>query len=120
MICNIAQEEFEEYVAAVLKLYLQLPETPSKANANDRKTVATLYARRVTLATVESAFLLASVRRLGRSPDMPPLSPVRSLAYFLPVVQELLDNPIPADYLGYLRMKVRSLSSGNRNLRKCG
>jgi hypothetical protein len=84
--------------------------TPSKAHFNDRQTAAALHARGVPLFAVESALLLASVRRLGRSPDRPPLSPIRSLAYFLPIIQEVLDQPISDDYLGYLRMKVRSLS----------
>jgi hypothetical protein len=95
------QQDQNDYVADVLKLYLQLPETPRKAN-------------------VESAFLLASVRRLGRSPDLPPLSPIRSLAYFLPVVQEILEKQVNDDYLQYLRLKVRSLCGRNKIAAKCG
>jgi hypothetical protein len=120
MIGVTPQGEVHEYVAAVLNLYLQLPETPFKANSNDRQTAVALHARGVTLFAVESALMLGSVRRLGRSPDMPPLSPIRSLAYFLPVIQELLDNPIPEDYLGYLRLKMYSLSSRKGFKAKCG
>ena len=120
MIRRNLQEEARGYVASVLNLYLQLPETPLKASSNDGQTAAALHARGVPLFAVESALMLASVRRLGRSPDMPPLSPIRSLAYFLPVIQELLDNPIPEDYLRYLRMKVHSLSSRNGITAKCG
>lgn len=107
------QEESSGYTAIVLKAYLQLPETPSKASFNDRQTAASLYARGVPLFAVESALMLASMRRLGRSPDMPPLSPIRSLAYFLPVIQEVLDSPISEDYLRYLRMKLPSFSGRN-------
>ncbi len=110
MIDKMPEQEVTGYVATVLKLYIQLPETPFKANSNDRKTAEGLQARGITLATVESALLLATVRRLARSPHLPTLSPIRSLAYFLPVTQELIDNPIADDYLGYLRIKVRSLS----------
>jgi hypothetical protein len=119
MIGKIAQEEIDGYVSAVLKLYLELPETPSKASSNDRQSAANLHARGTSLITIESAFLLASFRRLGRSLDMPPLSPIRSLAYFFPVIQEILDNPIPDDYLEYLRKKMRSLSS-RRTITNCG
>jgi hypothetical protein len=114
MTSHAFQEESRGYTAAVLKAYLQLPETPSKASFNDRQTAVALHARGVPLLAVESALLLASVRRLGRSPEMPPLSPIRSLAYFLPVVQEVLDQPISEDYLGYLRMKVSYLSGRQR------
>ena len=59
---------------------------------------------------VESAFLLASLRRLARPSDGPPLSPIRSLAYFLPVVDELLAHPAARNYLEYLRLKLRQLA----------
>ena len=108
------QQDSDDYVAEVLKLYLELPETPRKANTNDKITAAGLYERGIQMTTVESAFLLASVRRLGRSPDLPPLTPIRSLAYFLPVIQEILEKQVNDDYLKYLRMKVRSLCSRNR------
>jgi hypothetical protein len=99
----------DAYAATALKLYLQLPETPLKASSNDRRTAETLCARGISLATLESALLLAVVRRLSRSSEMPPLSPIRSLAYFLPVIEEILSNPVPDDYLVYLRKKVESL-----------
>ena len=100
-----------EFLSAVLKLYLNLTETPSRASANDRTSAAELQARGISLAAVESALLLASIRRLARSPDMPPLSPIRSLAYFFPVIDEVLANPLPESYLDYLRRKVDLLSS---------
>jgi hypothetical protein len=119
MIPKIPEEDGNEYLAAVLKLYLELPETPSRAGPHDRRSAAELHARGIELATVESALLLASLRRLSRPPDMPPLSPIRSLAYFSPVIQEILDNPIPDGYLEYLRRKARLLDS-RRQVKKCG
>ena len=112
------QGESRGYTAAVLKAYLQLPETPQKASFNDRQTAVALHARGVPLFAVESALLLASARRLGRSPDMPHLSPIRSLAYFMPVIQEVLDQPFSEDYLGYLRMKVNYLSGRQKAVAK--
>jgi hypothetical protein len=60
---------------------------------------------------IESAFLLASLRRLVRPADLPPLSPIRSLAYFQPVLEELLANPAPDNYREYLRLKLRHITS---------
>lgn len=111
MIRKVPGEGDNEYLSAVLKLYLDLPETPCRVGPHDRKSAAALHARGIKLATVESALLLASLRRLGRPHDLPPLSPIRSLAYFFPVIQELLDNPIADDYREYLRRKVQSLDS---------
>jgi hypothetical protein len=32
---------------------------------------------------------------------------IRSLAYFQPVMEELLEHPVPGGYLQYLRIKLR-------------
>ena len=94
------------YVAAVLVLYLDLPETPLRASLQDQWQARRFHDRGVPLSLVESAFLLASLRRLIRPTDVPPLPPIRSLAYFLPVIEELIAHP-PADgYLDYLRLKL--------------
>ena len=100
------------YVSAVLALYLGLPETPLRTSAQDQRYARQFYNRGVPLRVVESAFLLASLRRLLRPADAPPLSPIRSLAYFQPVIAELLSNPAPENYLEFLRLKLRNLASG--------
>ncbi len=119
MIEHDSQKDPDAYLEAVLKMYLELPETPSRAGPHDRKTALSLYQREVPYYTVEAALLLASLRRLGRPPDYPRLSPVRSLAYFMPVVEELLHNPLPEGYLEYMRRKVQLLGA-QRQITKCG
>lgn len=98
------------YVAAVLILYVELPDTPLRASVQDQWQARQLFDRSVPLRVVESAFLLASLRRLVRPADGPPLSPIRSLAYFLPVINELLAHPAPDNYLDYLRLELRRTS----------
>jgi hypothetical protein len=100
------------YVSTVLTLYLGLPETPLRPSAQDRRCARELYDRAVPLPVIESAFLLASLRRLLRPADLPPLSPIRSLAYFQPVIAELLSNPAPENYLDYLRFKLHRIACG--------
>lgn len=95
------------YVAAVLILYVELPETPMRAGVQDQWQACRLHDRGIPLRVVESAFLLASLRRLARPSHGPRLSPIRSLAYFLPVLDELLAHPAPDNYLEYLRLKPR-------------
>lgn len=96
-----------EYIAAVLMLYGGLPGTPRGVSASDHWFAHRFYADGVPLAVVETALLLGSLRRLARPPDAPPLPPVRSLAYFRPVVDELRTHPAPDGYLDYLRLKLR-------------
>ena len=102
----VPDSEAAEYITAVLGLYLGLPETPSRASTQDRGRARQLHARGVPLRVVESAFLLASLRRLVRPSEAPPLSPIRSLAYFQPVIEELLAHPAPDNYLEYMRLKL--------------
>jgi hypothetical protein len=106
------------YVADVLILYVELPETPLRANVQDQWQARRLHDRGVPLCLVESALLLASLRRLVRPADGPPLSPIRSLAYFQPVIDELLAHPMPDKYLEYLRLKLRQIAAQSAKVQK--
>ena len=97
------------YVNAVLALYLELPDTPLRASVPDQRQARLWLDRGLPLPVVETALLLAGRRRAARPSDVPPLVRVRSLAYFQPVVEELLDQPAPGGYLEYLRLKLRSI-----------
>lgn len=102
------------YIETLLKLYLSLPETPSRTSRYDRQLAAQLCERKVPLETIEAAFLLASAHRLFRDPALAPLQPIRSLHYFLPVIEEVSANPISPDYVKYLRLKLApSLDRGS-------
>jgi hypothetical protein len=83
------------YTAAVALLYVELPETPLSANVHDQRLARSLHDRGIPLPLVESAMLVASLRRLVRPADLPPLPPIRSLACFQPVIEELLVHPMP-------------------------
>lgn len=98
------------YLYTVILLYLDLPDTPLSATRQDHAQARRLHDRGISLALVESAFLLASLRRLARPTDASPLPPIRSLAYFLPVLEELLAQPLPENYLDYLRLKLRNFA----------
>ena len=77
------------YVTAVLLLYLELPDTPSRPSAADQSLARKLHQDAVPLLLVEAALLLGSLRRLERPSERPPLPRVRSLAYFLPALAEM-------------------------------
>lgn len=100
------------YVAAIIARYLELPETPMSATLQDHRQARRWHEHSVPLELAESALLLASLRRLIRPADLPPLSPIRSLAYFQAVVDELRVHPMPANYLDYLRLKLNRFATG--------
>ena len=111
---NAVGGEEAAYIAFVLTLYADLPDTPTRPSPMDQSLARKLHQEAVPLALVESACLLATLRRLVRVPDLPSLPKIRSLAYFLPVIAELEQQPLPAGYLDYLRLKVQRLSSGGQ------
>ena len=100
------------YVATVLMLYVDLPDTPLRPSSRDQWLAGRWHEQSVPVSLVESAFLLASLRRLIRPTDLPPLPPIRSLAYFQPVLTELQQQPLPNGYLDYLRLKFHNAVTG--------
>ena len=95
------------YVTAVVTLYMDMPDTPMRISASDQWLARHFHQDGVPLETVETALLLGSLRRLIRPADSPRLAPIRSLAYFRPVIEELQENPAPDNYCEYLKMKLR-------------
>src|SRR5437867_6850427 len=79
---------------------------------------AQLYQRGVAVSVIENALVLAAARRMMRPADAPPLGTIRSLAYFLPVIEEVLAMRVRPDYFQYLRHKQKStrLNSSHRTI----
>jgi hypothetical protein len=100
----------EEYVRRVLEAYRKTPGTMGAVRRPDRMLAAQLFQRGISLTVVENALTLAATRRLIRRPDAPPLGPVRSLAYFLPVIEEVLELRVSPDYFQYLRQKLERIA----------
>ncbi|MBL8207790.1 MAG: hypothetical protein JNM09_26390 [Blastocatellia bacterium] len=95
-----------EYVARVLALYVSLPQTPARTHLTDRHLAAQWYTQALAWEVIEGALLLAVARRCLRDPQMPPLQPIRSLHYFVPVLEEVQATPLAPDYVRYLRGKL--------------
>jgi hypothetical protein len=98
--------ERDLYVRRVLDQYRQLPGTLGHLRRTDRRLAEQLHARSVPLSLVEAAFTLATCRRLFRAADAQPLEPVRTLHYYLAVIEELREHPVDPDYLRYLQGKL--------------
>lgn len=101
----------EEYIQKVLSAYCQTPGTAGRIRRPDRLLAAQLYARGVPLHAVENALVLAASRRLLRPMHAPPLGTIRSLAYFLPLIDEVLALTLSPDYFQYLRRKIAGFYS---------
>ena len=106
--------DLETYRQTLIDLYLRLPDTPRRLSRFDLRLVRQLWERQVPLPIVEMAFWLASARRAARPANALPLAPIRSLHYFLPVIEELLVHPLPQAYLTYLRSKLTPRPAAGR------
>jgi hypothetical protein len=96
----------EEYIREVLEAYRKTPGTMGTIRSPDRMLAAQLYQRGVSLRVVENALLLAVARRTIRPAHAAPLGTIRSLAYFLPVIEEVIGLGVNPDYFQYLRRKL--------------
>ena len=83
-----------EYVRRLLDAYRATPGTCGVVRRPDRLLAAQLYERGVPLMVVENALALAALRRLIRPDGATPLAMIRSLAYFLPVIDEVLATDV--------------------------
>jgi hypothetical protein len=81
----------EDYVRKVLEAYRNTPGTCGNLRRPDRMLAVHLY------------------QRLIRPADAPPLTTVRSLAYFLPVIDEVLEMEVGEEYFQYARQKLHGL-----------
>ena len=101
----------KEFVHRVLGAYRKTPGTTGTVRRPDRLLAEQLYQRGVSATIVENAFVLAAARRLMRPADTPPLATIRSLAYFLPVIDEVLGLSVSQDYFQHLRQKLQRFPS---------
>ena len=100
-----------EYLRCLLEAYRATPGTCGAVRRPDRLVATRLYERGVPLTAVENAFALAAVRRMIRPDGAAPLPAVRSLAYFLPVIDEVLATDVDPRYYQHVRDKLQRLAS---------
>ncbi len=99
----------QRYVDAVVRNYVRLPGTPICAGRRDRLLAAALYDRGIPLPVVWAAFVIAAARWAIRSPQQRRLPPIRTLYYFVPAIDEVLDTSPDPGYVHYLATKLLPL-----------
>jgi hypothetical protein len=96
-----------DYVRRLLDAYRATPGTCGAVRRPDRLLAAQMHQRAVPLEAVENAFVLAAARRLIRPAGAAPLGTIRSLAYFSPVIEEVLQLQVGQDYFQHLRHRLQ-------------
>jgi hypothetical protein len=103
--------EQRDYVCRLVDAYRVTPGTCGVVRRADRVLAAQLHQRGVPLEAVENAFVLAAARRLIRPAGAAPLGTIRSLAYFSPVIEEVLHLQVGQEYFQHLRHKLQRAAS---------
>lgn len=104
--------ERNSFVRAVLALYLGLPHSAARRTSrNDRRLAEQLFDRGIALRIIRAAMLLAIARRSQRPIDAPPLTPIRSLYYFAPVIDELLTSTTDPTFIDHINERFQHLLS---------
>ena len=99
------------YVRRLLEAYRATPGTLGAVHRADRLLAARLHERGVPLEAVENAFVLAATRRMIRPAGAVPLGTIRSLAYFSPVIEEVLQLQVGPEYFQSPRHKLQRAAS---------
>ena len=98
------------YVESVCKCYEELGCTNGKLNAAGSEIARQLHGRSIPFSVVQDAMLLGACRKYESWLNSGPNEPIRSMAYFAPLVAEVQANPLPDGYSGYLRGKLQRLA----------
>jgi hypothetical protein len=102
--------EIQAYVESVRECYEKLGCINGKLNAAGSETARQFYGRSIPFSVVDGAMLLGACRKYESWLNGGPQEPIRSMAYFEPLVAEVQANPLPDGYAGYLRGKLRRLA----------
>lgn len=98
-----------DYIATILSAYCALPHTAARSpRPLDRTHASHLYDRHVPIEIVLAALTVAMARRLTRNPTAPPLPAIRSLAYFDPIIDELIDDPPDPNWIRDLEHRIHA------------
>ena len=103
-----ANMEREQYVRQTLEGYRTTPTAWGRVRCADRELASRLYDQRVPFTAVEGAFILAAARRTYRTARLP-LSPICSLRYFLPIIDEIIQKPVDPGEVSCLWLKMQGM-----------
>jgi len=97
----------KQYLAEIVRLYVEAPDTPSRPSRRDWAVAGELYRRGVRLDHLAHAIRLATLRRRLRRRTQ--LQTVHSLAYYRAVLLRLTDDELDTAYVNYVQGRYQRL-----------
>jgi hypothetical protein len=107
-----------EFVEQVRKCLLQYSIFYSSFGTADRKLAADLFRNGISFDQLERGLLLGLSRKYVSSLNSTVLSPIYSLAYFLPCLDEVSQTPASDQYWEYLRRRLKDFDGAWRDGRQ--
>lgn len=95
------------YVDRVRQLFGQAACVLGSFSPSDERLAASWQAHGIEFETVRRAWLLGCTRKSLSLIDRPSAAPIRSLRYFVPVLEEVLAESFPPDYWSHLQFNLR-------------
>jgi hypothetical protein len=102
--------EMDAYVQSVRECFEALGCVTAKFGAAGIQAARRLQQRAIPLAVIQDALLLGASRKYIAWLNGAPPEPIRSLAYFEPVIAEIQETPLPPGYSAYLRREIQQLA----------
>ena len=102
--------EIQAYVESVRECFEGLGCTTGKFDAAEIETARQFQRRAIPFGVIHDAMLLGACRKLDSWLNGGPSEPIRSMAYFEPLIAEIQAKPLPAGYSAYLGKKIQRFS----------
>jgi hypothetical protein len=99
--------ECNAYVEAVKNSFVSLECTTGKFSSLDAQLAQEFQQRQIPLELVQDALLMGACRKYSSWFNGGSTLPIFSLRYLEPLIAEIKERPLPADYREYLRGKVQ-------------
>ena len=94
------------YVERVRRLFSRASCVQGMFTPSDERLAASWHARGIEFERVRRAWLLGCTRKSFSLIDRPSAAPIRSLRYFVPILEEVLAEGFPADYWSHLQFNL--------------
>jgi hypothetical protein len=108
---RVGERQELDYIQQVRSRFLAYPIIQSGFTESDRRVAAQLYRQKVSLDRLDRALLVGVARKYISHLNALSSSPIYSLRYFLPLLDEVAYMETPAEYWAYLRRRVADYQS---------
>jgi len=102
--------ELKAYVESVREGFEKLGCTRGKFGVAEIEAARQFHGQAIPVGIVQDAMLLGACRKFDSWLNGGPVEPIRSMAYFVPLIAEIQAEPLPTGYSTHLRRHLQRLS----------